>query len=62
MYLGLTSHWSKWRFIVVKGSAEVRIRQNVGGSIRLSSQIDCDLGLWEQPILKVWGKVVGYTS
>jgi hypothetical protein len=40
----------------------VRIFQNVGGSIRLSSQIDYDLGLWEQPIPKVWWKVISYTG
>jgi hypothetical protein len=62
MYLGLTSHWSKWHFIVVEGFAEVRICQNIGGGIRLSNQIDRDLGLWEQPIPKVWWKVISYNG
>ncbi len=45
MYMGLTSHWSEWHFIVVKDSAKMCICQNVGGGIRLSNQIDYDLGL-----------------
>ncbi len=32
--------------------------QNVGGGIRLSNQIDLDVGLWEQPIPEVWGKLL----
>ncbi len=59
MHLGFTSHWSKWHFVVVKVSAEMCICQNVGGGIRLSNHIDCDLILWEQPIPEVWWKVVG---
>jgi hypothetical protein len=43
MYLGLTSHWSQWHFIVVKGSAEICICQNIGGGIRLLKQIDHDM-------------------
>ncbi len=63
VHLGLTSHWSNWHFVVVKGSAEMCICQNVGGGIRLSNQIDYDLSLWEQPAIpEVWRKVVGYTS
>ncbi len=37
MYLGLTFHWREWHFIVVKGSTEMHICQNVGGCIRLSN-------------------------
>ncbi len=62
MYLGLTSHWSEWHFIVVKGSTEMCICLNAGGGIRLSNEIDPNLGLWEQPIPKIWWKVVSYTS
>ncbi len=47
VHLGLTSHFSKWHFVVVEGSAEMCICQNVGEGIKLSNQIDCDLGLWE---------------
>ncbi len=62
MYLGLTSHWSKWHVIVVEGSAEMCIFQNARGGIRLSNQIDCDLGLRDQPIPAIWWKIVGYTG
>ncbi len=54
--------WSKWHFVVVEGSAEMCICQNVEGGIRLSDQINCDLTLWEQPIPKSWWEVVGYTG
>jgi hypothetical protein len=47
VHLGLTSNWSEWHFIVVEGSAEMHICQNIGGDSRLLNQIDCDLGLWE---------------
>jgi hypothetical protein len=36
--------------------------QNIGGGIRFLNQIDCDLGLWAQPIPQVWWEVVGYTD
>ncbi len=62
MYLGFTSHWSEWHFVVIKGSVEMCIGIKIGGGIRLPNQIDHDLGLWEQPIPKVWWKVVGYTG
>jgi hypothetical protein len=38
------------------------ICQNIGGGIRLPNQIGYDLDLWEQPIPKVWWKVVSYTG
>jgi hypothetical protein len=47
VHLSLTSHWSEWHFVVVEGSTEMCICQNVGGGIRLLNQIDFDLGLWE---------------
>ncbi len=62
MHLGFTSHWSEWHFVVIKGSAEMRICQNVQVGIRLPNWIDHDLGMWEQPIPKVWWKDIGYTG
>ncbi len=38
------------------------ICQYVVVGIRSPIQIDCDLGLWEQSIPKVWWKVGGYTG
>ncbi len=35
MHLGFTSHWSDWHFVVIEGSAEMCICQNIGGGIRL---------------------------
>jgi hypothetical protein len=40
IHLGFTYNWSKWHFVVVEGSAEMCIWQNIGGGIRLSNQID----------------------
>jgi hypothetical protein len=62
MHLGFTSHIREWHFVVVEGSAEMCECQNIGGGIRLPNPIHRDIGLWEQPIPKVWWKVVGYTG
>jgi hypothetical protein len=62
VHLDFQSYQSKWHFVVIKRSAEMCKCQNIGGGIRLPHEIDCDLGLWEQLIPKVWWKVVGYTG
>jgi hypothetical protein len=62
MQLGFTSHRSEWYFVVIKRSAKMCVCQNIEGGVRLPNEVDCDLGLWEQLIPKVWWKVVGCTG
>jgi hypothetical protein len=39
MYLGLTSYWSEWHFVVVEGSAEMRVSKTLGVAL------DCQIRL-----------------
>ena len=50
VYLYRASHWCEWHLVVIERSAKMRVCRNGGRCIRLSEQIECGLGLWEEVV------------